>query len=378
MEEEWFHVIFSVECDSHEEAREEAWKAAVDNNIEMPVEGMSSVMYRNTKLPRIIETAYDEGSDRYVVRVAQPAACAANELPAALSMMNAISSFAKNVTLSDVDLGQTLLRAFPGPRFGVEGVRSMLQVKGRPLIMFAIKPLGNSTCQLADLAETAVKNGADIIKDDDKLANPPSSPFEERVAAVAAAVKRASEQRGRKALYFPNINAPCTELVNRAYAAANAGADGVLCQPHIHGLDFIRHLASSDLNLPIMAHPAFGGSLFQGNGLSFGLALATLPRLAGADLCIFPDASGKFASSDKQTHDAAAGCLRPSGNRKASLPVPAGGLVPQSVSHLKQRYGSDAAFLFGRTVFKEGEDIGKPISAAVDAVHRSPEPLDGA
>ena len=59
--------------------------------------------------------------------------------------------------------------------------------------------------ELAQLAHTFAAAGIDVIKDDHGLANHDFCPFEERVTACLAAVARAADETGRRALYVPNL-----------------------------------------------------------------------------------------------------------------------------------------------------------------------------
>ena len=81
--------------------------------------------------------------------------------------------------------------------------------------MTALKPMGTPSEKLAEMAYAFAKGGIDIIKDDHGLANQRYAPYEERVRACAAAVKRANAETGRRCIYAPCINAPA-HLVDTA------------------------------------------------------------------------------------------------------------------------------------------------------------------
>ncbi len=65
------------------------------------------------------------------------------------SVSNILSSIAGNVfgmkavkglRLEDIKFPRKLLKSFPGPRYGIEGYRKILKVKGRPLVGTIVKP----------------------------------------------------------------------------------------------------------------------------------------------------------------------------------------------------------------------------------------------
>ena len=96
--------------------------------------------------------------------------------------------------VADVVMPRRVLADYPGPKFGVEGLRRLVGVPRGPMIMTALKPMGSSTAELARMAYEFAKGGIDIIKDDHGLADQPYSPYDERVRACAAAVARANAE----------------------------------------------------------------------------------------------------------------------------------------------------------------------------------------
>ena len=107
------------------------------------------------------------------------------------------SSIKPGIRVEHLDLPESFLRSFKGPRFGRDGLRRLLKVPKRPLLSTAIKPMGLSCTELADLAYRFALGGMDMIKDDHGLTDQCCSPFEERVERCAEAVNRASRETGR-------------------------------------------------------------------------------------------------------------------------------------------------------------------------------------
>ena len=66
------------------------------------------------------------------------------------------------------------------------------------------------------MAYDFAKGGIDLIKDDHGLANQNYAPYEERVRACCAAVRRANAETGRRCVYAPCLNAPADLIVPRA------------------------------------------------------------------------------------------------------------------------------------------------------------------
>eukprot|EP00971_Amphidinium_carterae_P275736 5471328-Amphidinium_carterae.1 len=86
-----------------------------------------------------------------------------------MNIIYGLSSVQAGIQLVDLELSAGLAAAFPGPRFGIQGLRALLEVpEGKPILSTALKPLGRSTSEFAQLAyDFARSGGLDIIKDDD-------------------------------------------------------------------------------------------------------------------------------------------------------------------------------------------------------------------
>ena len=238
-------------------------------------------------------------------------------------------------------------------------MRKLLKVPRRPLLSTAIKPMGLSCKELADLAYQFALGGMDMIKDDHGLTNQCCSPFEERVTRCSEAVARASRETGMPSLYIANITAPHNEVMKRAKFAKDAGAGGLMVAPGIVGFDLMRELADDDsIALPILTHPALQGSFVTSkNGISHGVLFGQLARLAGADATIFPNFGGRFSFSREECMDIAEGTSLPLGQLKPIFPAPGGGMSLDRVPEMLETYGHDLIFLIGGGLFKHGPDL---------------------
>lgn len=91
--------------------------------------------------------------------------------------------------------------SFPGPRFGIHGVRTHLRAFNRPLIGGILKPkIGLNAEQTADVCKQMADGGIDFIKEDEILYEPTIKHFK-RIDAVARALQ------GYKVFYAPCVTA---------------------------------------------------------------------------------------------------------------------------------------------------------------------------
>ena len=255
-----------------------------------------------------------------------------------------------NIRIVDLRLPESFLAKFQGPRFGITGLRNLLAVKSRPLISTALKPMGSDAKTLAEMARTLALAGFDLIKDDHSLANQPWATWKDRVTLVSRAVNEANEITGRKSIYAPSLNLPFDQIIDAAHTAKDLGAGALLMLPGITGFDSVRKIASDDsIALPIQGHPAMLGSLVtsQAEGISHGIALGTLMRLAGVDISIFPNIGGRFSFSKENCLDITNRSREEFGNLKPLLVSPAGGMTLERIPEMIEMYGKDCALLIG-------------------------------
>lgn len=343
---------------SEKEARAMAEDICIEQTVEFPAEEVPEGIIRDHVFGRIEHFGYG-GGDGFKAVISYANEIAAGELTQFMNVVFGNSSIKPGIRVEHLDLPKSLLRAFKGPRFGRQGLRMLLHVPKRPLLSTALKPLGLSSQELADLAYQFVLGGMDIIKDDHGLSDQSCSPFEERVQLCAAAIQKGSRETGQPCLYMPNITAPHSEVMKRARIAKQAGAGGMMVAPGLIGFDLMRELADDDsLALPILTHPALQGSFVTSrNGISHGVIFGQLARLAGADATIFPNFGGRFSFSREECKEIVFATSEPMGHLSSIFPAPGGGMSLDKVPDMLETYGQDLIFLIGGGLFRHGPDL---------------------
>jgi ribulose-bisphosphate carboxylase large chain len=340
------------------DARAKAEDICIEQTVEFPADEVPEGIIRNHIFGRI-ESFDPWDAESFKAVISYAVEIAAGELTQFLNVVFGNSSIKPGIGVEHLDLPESLLRSFKGPRFGREGLRSLLKVEKRPLLCSAIKPMGLSSPELADLAYQFVLGGMDIVKDDHGLTNQGCSTFEERVKRCAEAVQKANQETGHHSIYVANISAPHREVIQRARVAKKAGAGGLMAAPGLIGMDLMRELADDDsLALPILTHPALQGSFVTGKGgISHGVIFGRLARLAGADATIFPNFGGRFSFSREECKEIADATSARMGHLKPIFPAPGGGMGLDRVPEMIETYGQDLIFLIGGGLFKHGPDL---------------------
>lgn len=273
------------------------------------------------------------------------------------------------VRLIDIELPDQVLADYPGPRYGVAGLRKLSGVHGRPLLATALKPRGSSPEKLAAMAETFALVGGDIVKDDQNLVDGDFDAFRRRVDKCAAAVERANAANGRRCLYLPHLAGPDENLERAAEFVHARGLVGALVCPMVVGLDRARALCEQ-YDLVFMAHPALSGAYTQSacHGIDHDILLGTLFRLAGADISVFGAHGGRFDIETTPCLAIAQALRRPMGELQPALPAPAGGMHLCNVPELARDYGEDAVWLVGGALHEHPEGIAGGTRAFMDAL----------
>lgn len=343
---------------SEKDARDKAENICIEQTVEFPADEVPEGVIRNQIFGRI-ESFEPWSADSFKAVISYAVEIAAGELTQFLNVVFGNSSIKPEIRVEHLDLSDSLIRSFKGPRFGRAGIRELLNVPKRPLLSTAIKPMGLSCPELADLAYQFAVGGMDMIKDDHGLTDQSCSPFRERVKRCAAAVRRANKETGLPSIYIANITAPHNEVIKRARAAKKAGAGGLMVAPGIIGFDLMRELADDDsIGLPILTHPALQGSFVTNrNGMSHGVIFGQLARLAGADVTIFPNFGGRFSFTREECRDIAKATEEPIGYLKPIFPAPGGGMSLERIPEMIETYGQDLIFLIGGGLFKHGPDL---------------------
>lgn len=356
---ERFVVHYQVRAKDIREAKKRVQGICLEQTVEVPEALLAQDDLREHIVGRA-ETLVETAPGYYKTAISYAIETTAFEFTQFLNVIFGNTAMQSGIRVLHLEIPDSLLRHFPGPRFGQEGLRRLLHIASRPLLCTALKPMGLGADKLAALAFQMALGGVDIIKEDHGLTDQPFAKFSDRVGRCAEAVQRANSQTGYRCLYVPNITAPAGQIFERAYQAKDAGAGGVMVAPGLAGWDAIRLLAADDgFALPIFSHPAWLGTLVQGpdHGLTHKVVFGQLPRLAGADATIFVNYGGRFPFSRQDCRGIVQGATLPLGAYPPVFPVPAGGMTLNHLPDMYRFYGAQVIFLIAGGLYSYGADL---------------------
>jgi len=284
--------------------------------------------------------------ERYAdITIGYPDINFSRDIPALLVTIFGKLSMDGKIKLIDIEVSSEFASAFPGPKFGLQGVRDLVGVHDRPLLMSIFKSVvGYDLASLREQFYQQALGGVDLIKDDEILFENPLTPIEKRVEVCMEAARQAQEVTGQKLLYAVNLTGPTSKLAQQAKKAIQAGANALLFNTLAYGFDVLHELSSDpEINVPIASHPAIAGAMYPSPhyGISPAVLLGKLNRLAGADLVLFPSPYGSVVMPKEENLAIDAVLKEPLHHLKPSMPVPSAGIHPGIVPLIMKDFGQD-------------------------------------
>ncbi len=345
-----FSVTYRIRAEE-KEALEMARTICVEQSVEFPAEHIECETIQSDVIGKVESFTYaGNGSWRAVISYADENI--GEDFPQFINAIFGNSSILPDITVERVDISENLKKIFPGPRRGLNGLRNLLDAKDRPFCFTALKPLGLPPEALAEEAYRCALGGIDLIKDDHGLMNQSYAEYRDRVKAVAKAVNKANSETGGHTVYVPNVSGAFSSMLDRISAAEEYGAGGIMFAPGLVGFDMLYYV-SRHTNLVVVGHPAFIGCYIDRGrgGIECECLIGQLPRLAGADIMVFPNFGGRFSFSEEQCKGIQKMALEDLGTIKPMVVSPAGGMKVSRIEEMRQFYGNDVSLLIGGSLF---------------------------
>ncbi len=314
-----------------------------------------------------------EGND---IRIAYPF-----ELFEPGNMPNILSSVAGNVfgledvanlRLNDITFPKELISSFKGPKYGIQGVREITGVHGRPLVGTIVKPkLGLVVRDHAKVAYDSWLGGCDVVKDDENLSSQKFNPFEERVIETIEQRDRAESETGEKKVYLINVTAELEVMKKRAQFVQDVGGRYMMIDILTTGWSSLQTMRDVGFKLIIHAHRAGHAAYTRSHvhGINM-VVLARVSRLIGVDQLHVGTAVGKMSETKDEVLANKEACVEPMGDIKPVLPVASGGLHPGMIPKLVEYFGNDTVIQAGGGIHGHPDGTvkgAKALRQAVDA-----------
>jgi 2,3-diketo-5-methylthiopentyl-1-phosphate enolase len=273
------------------------------------------------------------------------------------------------IKLVDLSFPTELTQKFPGPRFGIEGIRKKLNVFHRPLLMSIFKCGFDLTPkEYAEAFKEQVSGGVDFVKDDE--INFDETSRDERVSLCREEIETISQREKRRVIYAVNLSAPANSLLETARRLVKGGAEALLINVLAYGWNILQDLAEElETKVILMAHPALAGNFISAPnyGMSSPLLLGSLMRMSGADLALFPSPYGNVSISKSDALEIARR-LSGESHYKRSFPVPSAGIHPGMLPRIMEDFGKDVVINAGGGIHHHPSGTKSGAKAFLDAI----------
>jgi len=297
----------------------------------------------------------------------------------------------RNLRLIDASFPRQYIKSFKGPGQGIEGIRSLLKIKERPITGAVPKPkIGFSAAEHADVAYETWMGGFDLVKDDENLTSTSFNRFEDRLMRMAKLRDKAEKETGEEKDALLNITGETKEMIRKAKLLHDSGWRFAMIDVVTCGTASVQTMRDEcgDLGLAIHAHRAMHAAFDRNprHGLSMYF-LAKLMRLIGVDEIHSGTAIGKLVGSKKEVTQIAR-VLRDykieDGDMlsqdwdsiKPALPVSSGGLHPGLIPSVMSILGNDCTLLVSGGIHGHPEGTRAGAKAVMQAIEASMDGTD--
>lgn len=322
-------------------------------------------------IPKSLETR------NYIIQIAYPEINIGEQIPMLLTTVVGNISMAGQIKVLDIRFPERYVKGFKGPKFGIQGIRRILEVPKRPLLNNMIKPCTGYPPEVGvELFRAAALGGCDIVKDDELLANASFNEVQARVKLYMEAERQVYEETGEHTLYTVNVTDSIPKVFENAKRAVELGCNAIMVNYLAVGFPVLQALAEDpDINVPILGHMDVAGAIYMSpfHGISSHLLLGKLPRLAGADIVVLPAPYGKAPVLKHKFERVASNLAFPFYNIKSAFPMASGGLTPSMVPEVMKDLGTDIVIGSGGGIYAhpQGPIAGaKAFRQAIEATMR--------
>ncbi|MGB9713070.1 MAG: ribulose-bisphosphate carboxylase large subunit [Dissulfurimicrobium sp.] len=306
------------------------------------------------------------------------------------SLSNILSSLAGNIfgmkavdgiRIEDMRFPKEIVKSFPGPVQGIQGVRELLGVYDRPLTGSTIKPkLGLTAKEHAKRCYETLRGGLDTVKDDENLGSQGFNPFDDRVRYTLEMVRKAEAETGERKGYWCNVTAGDTEeMLRRAALVKEHGGRFVMIDFVVAGFTAVASLRKEIERMGGLAlhghramHAAYDRVPYHGVDYR---VISKWARMIGLDHIHMGTGVGKLEGTRTELAERleilrernskvvnGMRFMQPWEDLKPVFPVASGGLHPGHVPILFDIFGKDAIWAFGGGV--HGHPRGSQAGAA--------------
>lgn len=280
----------------------------------------------------------------------------------------------QGVRLEDCIFPKSMIKAFKGPKFGVAGMRKLLQRPEKPLVGTIVKPkIGLPPRGYHDYIYEAGLGGLTNGKDDETLVDQRFCPLEDRVVAIAEAIDEVRSETGHIMMHAINVSTRGDRILEVAERAQELGATEIMVDVLTCGFAAVQAIAEDpSIKVPVHVHRTMHAAFTRNkdHGVAWSV-MSKLTRMCGGDaLHIGTFGVGKMEGSPKEDLASQKACVEKMGSLKPVMCVCSGGVYPGVVQRLVEIGGKDIQVQAGGGVAGHPQGVrggAMAMSQAIDA-----------
>ncbi|SNZ07986.1 2,3-diketo-5-methylthiopentyl-1-phosphate enolase [Persephonella hydrogeniphila] len=319
-----------------------------------------------------VETFFDSDAKVYkaLLKVRFPVTLFRHDMYSVLSILYGELIIPENVKLVSVDFHPAFIDHFKGPNFGLKGVRELIEIHHRPIIIGTLKYLnGMDKNYFEDVVEKSAKGGLDIIREDELFFDDSFIPYKERVKIVKNIVKKYSEQYGKNIQYAPFLTGSLTEMSDKIETGIEEGIKIFVINLFPAGFENLQCLADT-YQVAFIVNPGYPSFFYENDlfGIEPSVLFGKFIRISGGDLVLIPSPYRNKNVPHHRTAEISVSLQERFENINPSFPVLYGSIKPTDIYSIFNDFGNQIAIdIGGRYIqFKKGSDYGA--KAYMDAV----------
>ena len=119
-----FFVEYEIFSKDKIEVKDIANSIAIEETVEIPEDIIPDGFIKN-KIVGKVENVKKQSNNSYSVKISYSEKCVGNEILQLLNVIHGNSSMFNNVKVLDIEFNKNLSSIFPGPKFGIQGLRKI-------------------------------------------------------------------------------------------------------------------------------------------------------------------------------------------------------------------------------------------------------------
>jgi len=286
----------------------------------------------------------------------------------------------KSIKLMDFRMPMSYLATFPGPRFGIRGIREVSGVKGHSLVGTIVKPkTGLFAHEYARVLGDTFRYCC-VVKDDENLTDQEFNPFDLRAVLCYREIEKVEAELTKQGIkerkiFLPNVTSrDAVESLYKAYFVKALGARAAMIDIITAGFETVQMLRNWGPPLILHGHRAMHAAFARPrhHGVDM-MPIAKACRMAGIDELHIGTVVGKMegdASEVLNYHHAISDerfePLEPEGDgyqwflpqdwggMRPVMSVNSGGLYPKHMLELSRLFGTDTVTTMGGGIHAYG------------------------